>query len=45
MFGVFILKANKWELHMESPSRMACAMELDYLVNSLGVRATIFKRV
>lgn len=45
MFAIFILKGNKWILHMDSPSKLALAYELDYLVSSLGVTAKIFKKL
>lgn len=45
MFAIFILKGNKWELHMRGYSQMALALELDYVINQLGMTAKIFKEI
>lgn len=46
MYGVFILKNGKWDLHQDGFSSFADAsVEKNYLANSIGVVAGIFKRV
>lgn len=45
MFAIFIQQAGKWEMWLDAPSKQALAIELDYLVNSLGVKARIFKKI
>lgn len=45
MYGLFILKSGNWQLHATDATRSAfLEQELAYLVNSLGLRATIFQK-
>ncbi len=45
MYGVFILKSGKWDMHCSYDSIHQARNEVDYLVKKIGVKAEVFKKV
>ena len=46
MFAIFFLKNGQWVQHGNAAaSASALSVELDYLVNGLGVTAKIFRKL
>jgi hypothetical protein len=42
MYGVFILRDNKWHLHCTYNDKTSATHEVDYLVKMLGLNAKLF---
>jgi len=45
MFAVFIINGNEWKLHATYNNMSQAYQEKEYLINMLGLKAEVFKKV
>lgn len=45
VFGVFIVKNREWMLWLSTHSESCARQERDYLINSLGLQARVFRQL